>query len=201
MSIASSPQTSPTRPRSHPLLSVSNEGHSRPSTSSPQPLRLCPLPQHHLGCVLCGIVASSFSSSSANPTNPINLRHLGPEASSSGENPPGSSVDDTPIAETSPMAHSPQSPVSATYANGPMMNIPLNGNGGRGLGREILYHDESITVFPARGKETLCKDGRHLIIVVNRHLESIYELVSGFRLSTTDNSRCSRNLDVGSILD
>jgi hypothetical protein len=45
-------------------------------------------------------------------------------------------------------------------------------------GREILYHDEDITVYPAIGKERLCGEGKHLIVVLNRHVERIYDLVS-----------------------
>jgi hypothetical protein len=48
-------------------------------------------------------------------------------------------------------------------------------------GRDILYHDEEITVYPAVGKERLCSDGRHLVVVVNRHLESVYDLVRPLR--------------------
>jgi hypothetical protein len=44
--------------------------------------------------------------------------------------------------------------------------------------REIVYRDQDITVFPAIGKERLCSDGRHLIVVMNQHVESVYELVS-----------------------
>jgi hypothetical protein len=44
--------------------------------------------------------------------------------------------------------------------------------------REIVYRDQDITVFPAIGKERLCSDGRHLIVVMNQHVESVYQLVS-----------------------
>jgi len=44
-------------------------------------------------------------------------------------------------------------------------------------GREILYQDQEITIYPATGKERLYDGGRHLIVVVNRHLESIYDFV------------------------
>lgn len=47
-------------------------------------------------------------------------------------------------------------------------------------GREIVYHDKDITVYKAEGKERLCQDGRHIIIVVNEHLQSVYEFVSLF---------------------
>lgn len=43
-------------------------------------------------------------------------------------------------------------------------------------GREIIFHDNDITVYAPEGKERLCPEGRHLIIVLNRHLESVYDL-------------------------
>lgn len=42
----------------------------------------------------------------------------------------------------------------------------------------IIYRDDDVTIYPAEGKEALCRDGRHLIIVLNRHLSSVYDLVS-----------------------
>jgi hypothetical protein len=45
----------------------------------------------------------------------------------------------------------------------------------------IIYRDDDITIYPAEGKEALCADGRHLIVVLNRHLTSVYELVSRLR--------------------
>jgi hypothetical protein len=63
-------------------------------------------------------------------------------------------------------------------ANGPGGNS-VNANGNLVVeGREIIYSDEDITVYPAKGKESLCPDGKHLIVVLNRHLESVYDLVS-----------------------
>ncbi|GMK56705.1 hypothetical protein CspeluHIS016_0305450 [Cutaneotrichosporon spelunceum] len=40
----------------------------------------------------------------------------------------------------------------------------------------IIYRDADITVYPAEGKEALAADGRHLIVVFNRHLTSVYDL-------------------------
>lgn len=44
-------------------------------------------------------------------------------------------------------------------------------------GREIVFHDEDITIYKASGKERLCADGKHLIAVINRHFEGVYDLV------------------------
>lgn len=43
--------------------------------------------------------------------------------------------------------------------------------------REVVYHDADITIYPAVGKERLCEGGKHLVVVVNRHLESVYDFV------------------------
>lgn len=42
-----------------------------------------------------------------------------------------------------------------------------------------MYNDEEITIYRARGKERLTAEGKHLIVVMNRHVESVYDLVSG----------------------
>ncbi|ORY34079.1 hypothetical protein BCR39DRAFT_518376 [Naematelia encephala] len=43
-------------------------------------------------------------------------------------------------------------------------------------GREVLYKDEDITVVRATGKERLVDGGRHLLVIINKHLESVYDL-------------------------
>ncbi|BEI79888.1 hypothetical protein CcaverHIS002_0104170 [Cutaneotrichosporon cavernicola] len=40
----------------------------------------------------------------------------------------------------------------------------------------IIYRDADMTIYPAEGKEALCADGRHLIVVLNCHLTSVYDL-------------------------
>jgi hypothetical protein len=42
---------------------------------------------------------------------------------------------------------------------------------------EVVFRDNDITVYVAQDKERLCSGGRHLIIILNRHLESVYDLV------------------------
>ncbi|KAL1413635.1 hypothetical protein Q8F55_001413 [Vanrija albida] len=42
-------------------------------------------------------------------------------------------------------------------------------------GRQIVYRDDDITVFPADNADALCAGGRHLIIVLNRHVTSVYD--------------------------
>ncbi len=53
-----------------------------------------------------------------------------------------------------------------------------NSRGVRVEGRDVLYGDEDITVYAAEGMEALRQDGGHLIIVVDRHMESVNEMVS-----------------------
>jgi hypothetical protein len=45
-------------------------------------------------------------------------------------------------------------------------------------GKDVVYHDEEITIYRARGKERLTAEGKHLIVVMNRHVESVYDLAS-----------------------
>lgn len=45
-----------------------------------------------------------------------------------------------------------------------------------------MFHDDEITVYAAAAKERLCSDGRHLIVVMNRHVERVYDLVSGLEV-------------------
>lgn len=102
----------------------------------------------HPGCVLCGLTASASSQS----------RSSFDSASGSG----------------TPRAGSPSlSPGREGFSS----TVPGVGRTVRIGEREIVYRDQDITVFPAIGKERLCSDGRHLIIVMNQHLESVYNLV------------------------
>ena len=56
------------------------------------------------------------------------------------------------------------------------MNRPIKVSG-----REVVFFDEDITVYKASGKERLCAEGKHLVVVINRHVERIYDLVSAMR--------------------
>lgn len=102
----------------------------------------------HPGCVLCGLVASAASQSRSSFD------------SSSGSGTPRAG---SPIGSIRGEASSTAPAVGRTVRIGE---------------REIIYRDGEITVFPAIGKERLCSDGRHLIIVMNQHVESVYNLVS-----------------------
>ncbi|ODN79840.1 hypothetical protein L202_03734 [Cryptococcus amylolentus CBS 6039] len=115
----------------------------------------------HPGCVLCGLVRSCGS----NPPSPI----LSPQH------------------DTSLMASSSQTPITAGSFSQSPYPLPFDRGGAsspspdgrrtgnRVGGRDIVYGDKDITIYKAEGKERLCQDGRHLIIVVNEHLQSVYE--------------------------
>jgi hypothetical protein len=48
-------------------------------------------------------------------------------------------------------------------------------------GRDVIHADDQITVYEAQGKERLTRPGKHLIVVINIHAESVYQLVSADR--------------------
>ena len=109
------------------------------------------MPPTHPGCVLCGLVASAASQSR-------------------------SSIDSTSGSGSgTPRAGSPSLSIRQGSFSG---TLPGMGRTVRIGEREIVYRDQDITVFPAIGKERLCSDGRHLIVVMNQHVESVYQLVS-----------------------
>jgi len=126
----------------------------------------------HPGCVLCSIVAQASSTMAPQELSP-SAQDLSPSAS-----PLPSPNPDTAFFNPYAIARYPQ-PVT-TGADGGKTTV---------TGREILYQDAEITVYPARGKERLCSGGRHLIVVLNRHLESVYDFVSPSRApSSIDNA-------------
>lgn len=43
--------------------------------------------------------------------------------------------------------------------------------------REVVWHDARVTVYLARGKERLTAEGGHVILAINTHAESVYQLV------------------------
>ncbi|KAK4685545.1 hypothetical protein P7C73_g4603, partial [Tremellales sp. Uapishka_1] len=104
-----------------------------------------PVTPRHPGCVLCGIVASAASSSSST---------LRPEHASPLPSP---------------------SPTSASFLVPGLSRVGSTSQSTLAGGREIVYSDSDITVYKALAKERLCSNGKHLIVVLNRHLESVYD--------------------------
>lgn len=139
-----------------------------PSHSSSSRLRDARRYHAHPGCTLCSIV-------SALPD------YRSPYDGATGGQGSDSAV--SPTTHTSFLASQPSSPaVSPIYSatDTPRSDRP-NGDGAVLVaGREVLYWDDEITVLRASGKERLCGDGRHLIVVLNRHVQSVYDLVSVF---------------------
>ena len=54
-------------------------------------------------------------------------------------------------------------------------------------GRDVVFADERITVYEAQGKERVTRPGRHLMLVINIHAESVYQFVSS---SVLINRKC-----------
>ncbi|WWC70281.1 uncharacterized protein I206_104231 [Kwoniella pini CBS 10737] len=125
------------------------------SSSSATQLRIPTRPPNiisHPGCVLCSLVSSTFDQlSSSSPLQSPNARSslLPPSGGDS----------------TSSYHH----PFERSSSPSP---IPRRLNTG---GKDVVHQDSYITVYKAEGKEKLCSDGRHLIVVVNKHLESVYD--------------------------
>ena len=140
-----------------------------PETQMPSPSFVKPT---HPGCVLCGLVASAAGQSRT--------------SFSQSDDGLGSTGANTPVAASptmSPVVSERQS--SSAFLRTSYPTPGPSTRAGPSLGqtvkigeREIVYRDQDITVFPAIGKERLCSDGRHLIIVMNQHVESVYNLVS-----------------------
>lgn len=210
--------TSPSSPASNDhFLTTNNE-------PSPTPRKRY---RSHPGCNLCGMLqtiesvyqqkpntgglsasASSGTQGIAPPTTTYSYDH----ASSGNEisrpptalGQPGSSTQSLPpfsppllssrITSPPPTAHS-------TYSN----EIKIMNDG-----RKILLHTEAFTVWESPwdkalvgkksglGVEAVASGGRHLVIVINKHVESIYDLVSSHSedviLIMSWTSNCPRHL-------
>nr|ODN88297.1 hypothetical protein L203_02906 [Cryptococcus depauperatus CBS 7841] len=151
-------------------ISSGNVEYGHPSASSDS-LVQNPAASTHPGCVLCGLVRScQGSSSSPTPSSqdPYSTPHTPMTASPTTET---SLTDDGTILQ-SPHCH-PFEPRSPSQAPIP---VPSGRRGGRRVGgRDIIYHDKDITVYRAENNERLCDGNKHIIIVVNEHLQSVYE--------------------------
>ncbi|WWC61794.1 uncharacterized protein I303_104379 [Kwoniella dejecticola CBS 10117] len=138
------------RPHHQNSLSTSSSTPLRPPSRNSRPPNII----SHPGCVLCSLVSSTFDQlSSSSPSNSPNAR--------SSLLPPS-----RPSGETASAYHQPfERSTSPTPA-------PRRLHTG---GKEVIFQDADITIYRAEGKERLCSDGRHLIVVVNKHLESVYD--------------------------
>lgn len=156
----------PARPGSSSGLNARPDYSHRPSASSAPLLHREAMT--HPGCVLCGLVRSCGS----NPASPALSPQDNTTCLPSSSRTPSSAAGFADSSAPGPYHH----PFERTQSPAP----DGRRTGNRVGGREIVYHDKDITVYKAEGKERLCQDGRHIIIVVNEHLQSVYEFVSLF---------------------
>ncbi|WOO76606.1 uncharacterized protein LOC62_01G000233 [Vanrija pseudolonga] len=182
------PSSSSAAPTFQGRLTVSpQQGLQRqPSSSAPllrtnAPVTAASAPVYqtiHPGCVLCGIVATAssqtnFTSSpprynSSVPTSPIDAR-----------------IPLAPARAASPDIYRPGTPDILRGGAPARPTVPGSGSPTNGRssstqdsyvsGRHIIYRDDDITVYPADDADALCGGGRHLTIVLNRHLTSVYQ--------------------------
>lgn len=138
-----------------PLLGVHGSPLSPPAAAA----------NHHPGCVLCGYVASAGA-------------QFLPSAPYVPSSPVGTAVSlPSPARSPTPDLYR-AGPSNKPFPSSPTLR-PLRLPQTETLvsGHRIIYRDDAITVYPAEGKEALCPSGRHLIIVINRHLTNVYDLV------------------------
>ena len=110
----------------------------------------------HPGCTLCSIVSALPNRDSPREqgasSSPTTTTRLDPQYSGTTSTPNSLNLDTT------------------TGETGRGNSVVVDG-------REVVYWDEEITVMRAIGKERLCAEDCHLIIIVNQHLTNIYDLV------------------------
>ncbi|OCF40344.1 hypothetical protein I317_05846 [Kwoniella heveanensis CBS 569] len=149
--------------QSQPSSSYAQTRPQRQSSTASQPM----YPSiSHPGCVLCSLVSSARVSYSAGISrspapSPSTATSLLPNVG------PGGSGGADPYPQPFGRRSSSFAP-SATGGNG-MGSVDTGG-------KEVVFQDGNITIYRAEGKERLCSGGKHLIVVINRHLESVYGL-------------------------
>ncbi|WWC94100.1 hypothetical protein V866_000938 [Kwoniella sp. B9012] len=125
--------------------SSSHHQHNVSTSSSSTPLNRVPTTPSHPGCVLCSLVASTSD-----------------QLQNQSSNSPSARTALLPPGERS----SSPSPLLARRRSGTSVNTN---------GKEVVYQDSQVTVYKAEGKERLCSDGKHLVVVLNKHVENVYE--------------------------
>ncbi|WVR06982.1 hypothetical protein IAU60_004019 [Kwoniella sp. DSM 27419] len=124
------------------------ELRNEPSASSAPLLQP---PPGHPGCVLCSLVASTSTRRGSRTVSP-------------GHSP---SVTNTLLPRPASA-----DPYSQPFEAGPSSPITSASSSGK----EVVFQDSELTIYKAEGKEKLCSGGKHLIVVINKHVESVYEL-------------------------
>ncbi|ORX36737.1 hypothetical protein BD324DRAFT_626988 [Kockovaella imperatae] len=123
-------------------------------------------PYFHPGCTLCSLIVSL-------PSDPLD-----PRTSSSRESSEEAGEGGATAGPSRPnrflsagMMDSSEGPDSLRRSSS------LDSTGRLVIGgKHVLYFDQDITVYVAAGKERLCAEGKHLVVVLNRHVESVYDL-------------------------
>ncbi|WVF71540.1 hypothetical protein IAT40_006348 [Kwoniella sp. CBS 6097] len=167
----SSSSSAPIHPESHmqgrPTSYIQTQTQIQPqrqssiSASSPVSQSMYASPSHP-GCVLCSLVSSARSSFPASRSplhSPSTATSLLPNANDNGGLDPY-----------------PQPFERRGSSSG--LGAGAGAGGSRGVesaGKEVVFQDEDLTIYRAEGKERLCSGENHLIVVINKHLESVYD--------------------------
>lgn len=167
---------------SRPLLSSRLSTLTEQTNSAGPSSGRKPIPSRYSNCQLCALVNEAKKSFGDEPRDGrrSSRDEMRRESRDRREIEAGpSTASSSNSSSTQPGRSTSTSPLKPSHGiSRPRLPIGANING-----RQILYYDSDITVYPATGKERLRGDGKHLIIVINTHAESVYELVS---LSTSD---------------
>lgn len=174
---------------SRPLLPSRLSSVSGPSSSLIPPAAAKRIPSRYSGCQLCELVREARKVFGYSTSGGDGLPgSAGPSGSRRGSADGGGERDRGPDSAGPSTASSSSSFPSHTRPQGYAQPVQQASGGSSSSnaspigqtinGREILYHDPDITVYPAAGAERLRSEGKHLVIVVNTHAESVYEFVS-----------------------
>ncbi|KAI9639445.1 uncharacterized protein MKK02DRAFT_39742 [Dioszegia hungarica] len=171
---------------SRPLLPSRLSSVSGPSSSLIPPAAAKRIPSRYSGCQLCELVREARKVFGYSTSGGDGLPgSAGPSGSRRGSADGGGERDRGPDSAGPSTASSSSSFPSHTRPQGYAQPVQQASGGSSSSnaspigqtinGREILYHDPDITVYPAAGAERLRSEGKHLVIVVNTHAESVYE--------------------------
>lgn len=164
---AHAPSSSALKP-SRPLLST--RASSGASSSVPPPSGK--IPSRYSTCVLCGIVEQARRELGYRDLKGDKGKGKARADEALGSAGEGSSSTTSDTGFGAQMAY-PQPGMASQQPSTSMQRTRHTIQG-----REVLYHDADITIYPAVGKERLVGDEKHLIVVINQHTESVYDFVS-----------------------
>jgi hypothetical protein len=174
---------------SRPLLPSRLSSVSGPSSSLIPPAAAKRIPSRYSGCQLCELVrearkvfgySTGAGPAQAGPVGGSDTRRRSGDGGEDRDRGPDSAGPSTaPSSSSFPSHPRPQGYAQpGQQASGGSRSSNVSPIGQTINGREVLYHDPDITVSPAAGAERLRSDGKHLVVVVNTHAESVYDFVS-----------------------